>query len=284
MEIENKNIHMLCKLGLTPLEAKVFLILARSGRQKIEKIATLADIDRSNAYPTIKKLQRSALVSEIIGKPNLYEAVSLKEGISILLELKETEFSAIKKEAKEFASSIKYKNRLALMDCEFKIIKRSRKTSASDVITACKNAERSFDLIISANIFTYLFIELAAYQLDCIRRGVEYRVITEQTNVERNIKDIHRFMKYANFSLRTVSEPLGTELAISDKKIVDFNLIPNATKLDSSKLETNHPGCVEVFQNHFDKVWSQAQNWSLKRDKVNSTNRENRQNPQPIAC
>ncbi len=45
MNIKKQDIAILQRLGLTPVEAKIFLISSRIGRQKIERIATLADID-----------------------------------------------------------------------------------------------------------------------------------------------------------------------------------------------------------------------------------------------
>ena len=89
MNVIETNIQTLTKLGLTPLESKVFLTLLSIGKEKITTISTVSSIDRSNTHQIIKRLQEKGLVNEILGKPNRYESIPLKSAILILKNKKQ---------------------------------------------------------------------------------------------------------------------------------------------------------------------------------------------------
>jgi sugar-specific transcriptional regulator TrmB len=258
MNIKEQDIAILHKLGLTPVEAKIFLISSKIGRQKIERIATLADIDRSNTYNIIRKLQKIGLTDEILGKPNLYESLPVKEAVSILLISKENEFKSIEKEANSFVDS----NNLEVpkdIDCgRFQIIKRPKKAMQQGVIKRLENAKQGFDLIINEKIFAFLFVNLAAEQLNCVKRGINYRLITEKTILDKFKTEIIPFAKSANFEIRCLSQSPQVCIVIMDGDFASLHLVTNIDS-EMQMLQTNHRGCVKIFQSYFDKVWGETQ-------------------------
>jgi sugar-specific transcriptional regulator TrmB len=262
MNIREQDVAVLRKLGLTQLEAEIYIISSRIGKEKIERIASLAEIDRSNAYNIIRKLQKAGLTSEILGKPNLYESLPVKEAISILLKSKEEEFKSLEKEAKDFARSNDLERKTYTDSYQFKVYRRSKKSMEQSVIKVCKNAIRSFDLIISETTFAYLFINLAPVQLNCVKRGVEYRILTEKTALEKFRKEIHPFIEYDNFHIRVIPARLRVQITISDGETASLHLIPNEIFQEYEMLQTNHNGCVEIFQKYFDIAWSESQEYN----------------------
>jgi sugar-specific transcriptional regulator TrmB len=265
MRNEDRELQILSKLGLTPLEARTLLTLYSLGRESIEKIATATNIDRSNTSHIVKRLQKIGLVAQILGKPTLYEPIPLKEAISILIGTKDEELKAIQKQAEELANSKDYRKSLKPLEYEMKVVGAQKKSTEQEVIQSIKNIEQSFDLIISKRIFVDYFINLSGYQLNCVKRGIEYRLITELENIQQHKKKIHPFLKYSNFHLRYVTKPLQTELGVNDKKSATVILIPFVPLKDSAKLITNHPGCLQMFQTYFDKIWSEAQEYKIEK-------------------
>ena len=90
------NIDKLRNLGLTPLQAKIYITLVKCGKQKVQKIAEKIGTDRANTYQGISQLQKRGLVRKILGSPVIYEAVSLQESIKLLLKQKEIEYTTKK--------------------------------------------------------------------------------------------------------------------------------------------------------------------------------------------
>ncbi|MCW4002299.1 MAG: hypothetical protein NWE95_00070 [Candidatus Bathyarchaeota archaeon] len=262
MNIKEQDVAIFHRLGLTPLEARIFIVSSRIGRQKIERIASLAGIDRSNAYNVIRKLQEIGLTTQILGKPNLYESLPVKEAVSILLKSKEDEFKSLEKEANNFFDSSNLETPTDVESCEFKIITKPKKAMEQRVINLLKEVNQSFDLIISEIVFTHLFINLAAEQLDCVKRGIEYRIITERTAFDKFNKEIYPFTKCVNFQIRFLSNRPQVEVIITDRKTASLHLISNPIS-KMQLLKTNHRGCVEIFKNYFEKTWNESQEYKF---------------------
>ncbi len=87
------------KLGLTMLQAKIYTVVLDAGKEKIQTISKIANVDRSNTYRTILHLQNIGLVEETLGSPNIYQAIPVKDAVSILIDLKQNEFEKMQKVA-----------------------------------------------------------------------------------------------------------------------------------------------------------------------------------------
>src|SRR5512136_1265100 len=94
MQLE-KNVRTLERAGLSHSQARIYLTLAMVGRNSIKAIAQVAKTDPANTYRAVLGLQNLSLVNKIIAKPNLYEAIPIKEGIELLLKRKKDEFTEV---------------------------------------------------------------------------------------------------------------------------------------------------------------------------------------------
>jgi len=90
-----KNLDILIQLGLTKLQAKVYLTLTKLGKTSVKTISDTTKIDRAQVYQVIAKLQEIGLIQKILATPILFKPISLQEGMQILLERKAKEFSDI---------------------------------------------------------------------------------------------------------------------------------------------------------------------------------------------
>ena len=250
------------KLGLTYQEAKIYLISSHIGKQTIKQISTLVDIERSNTYNIIKKLHKAGLFVEMIGRPNLYEAIPIEQGVSTLLRFKEQEYNSAAKEAKYLLDKRNISSSIKPAEYEFRIARTLKKTFQQGIMKSCEVAERSFDLLLSSSVFFWGFLQLAESQLQCVKRGVNYRVIVEREVLSKKPPILNAFLKYENFKIRGVSEHLRIEGGIGDKKFANMFLTPRADLEEALQLRTNHPGFIELMQNYFDAIWNDAQEYS----------------------
>lgn len=263
MQIQERNIQTLHKLGLTLLQAKIYLVLVQGGKEKIQTISKITDTDRSNTYHAIAQLQQMGLVEKIIDYPSLYQAIPLQTGVSILLNRKKDQYNKIQREAYELNRIIRVDSPRAPEESSFKLIKRSRKTEMKDIINACNNTQECVDIVTNDKTFQSL-MDLGEYHLKCIKRGVKYRIITK--SVAFQSKKLGSFLKEPNFQMRCLPTPPKAEFAIHDHKSAMVILCPHLGLGNKSALFTSNPSCVEIFQKYFDTVWTEAKEYRLDKN------------------
>ena len=268
MEIQEKNVQTLHVLGLTPSQAKIYLALVQTGKEKIQTISGIANLDRSNTHHTVMQLEKIGLISRILGTPNRYQAIPLKDGVSILLKHKQDQYGEIEKKAQNLIQIAQAQNAEPQEEYIFKIIKEEKEIEIKSIINSCENAQENFDLLINEKTFYGGVMDLAKDQLSCIKRGVKYRVVTEKINLQPIQKNLQAFLAEPNFQIRYISKAPTAQLILCDKKRATVRLLPNSGIGESSILITNHSGCVEMFQSHFDKIWNEAQEYKLKNNKA----------------
>ena len=262
MGIEEKTIKILHNLGLTPLQAKIYMVLIQIGKEKIQTIAKEANTDRANTYQAIAQLQKIGLIEKILSRPNFYQALPLEDGISTLLRYKERQYSEIQKQAQELRQ-LQQHSRTVLKEkeYEFKVYAREKGKLLDTIRNSMIYAQESFDLLLNSKSFCTCVLDLAKDQLGCIRRGVKYRLITPRMNLDsKQMKILQTLIAQPNFQIKFISYTPNSELIIRDKKKVSVTLLPNAGLGEGRILTSDHQGCIEMFQNHFDTIWDQAEN------------------------
>ena len=92
MELQFSEPKVLMDLGLTLVQARVYLALVESGISKISTISKISKVARPDTYNNIKKLQKLGLVEAIIQSPRTYRAIPIIEALSLLLERRRAQF------------------------------------------------------------------------------------------------------------------------------------------------------------------------------------------------
>ncbi|MCW4018512.1 MAG: hypothetical protein NWF00_07545 [Candidatus Bathyarchaeota archaeon] len=262
--LEEEYSRSLQKIGLTSLQAKIYMVLVRAGKEKTLTISKMANADRSNTYRTILQLQKMGLVTKILGIPNLYRAVPLKDAVSALIDQKKDEYEEMQEVAEELkrissADDFTPKAR----DCEFSIVKTAKEKTRRGAKHCCETAKESIDFILNRKAVFLTIIDLAEYQLGCVKRGVKYRIVSEYIDIDVT-KELTNFIAEPNFQIRYIREEPKTELIIVDKKAAVVSLFPHEEYIKKTQLFSNHSGCIEMFQSHFDKIWNEAHEYPTK--------------------
>jgi sugar-specific transcriptional regulator TrmB len=255
-----QQILTLTRAGLTVLQAKVYLTLARHGRQTVKSLAGIAKIDRSNTYREVIKLQSIGLVVKKLDTPNLYEALPLESAVSHLLACKKEEYEETKKEAEDLLKkcSVPSDNFYEDTNQDFFLIPKRcgfRKTS----IERIQNAQVSNDTISCLKRLSQALPESSESQKIALQNGVRTRMIIDKPP---NMKSISRLiwdlLEYPNFELRYTLEPPKVLGACFDDKTASILINPSADIWDSSVLVSNHQSFVTLFQTYFNHLWSSA--------------------------
>lgn len=104
----NNVITYLEKLGLSDLEAKLYITLLQTGPVTVRDLAKKADIGRTTSYPYIDLLLEKGLIMKIVkGVHTLVSAVSPEESLNQIVEEKTKTITEIKDEFPEVVKVLK---------------------------------------------------------------------------------------------------------------------------------------------------------------------------------
>ncbi len=79
-------IEALMHLGLTFLQATVYVTLLKFGKTEAKAISDSSGVARADVYRVMSTLEHLGLVEKIISTPSTYKATPIKEGCVLLLQ------------------------------------------------------------------------------------------------------------------------------------------------------------------------------------------------------
>ena len=79
------------KLGLTRVQARIFLRVLKSGSTSFNEISSISGIARSEVYREMTKLENLGLVERSLGRPITITAIDIDQSLANLLKDKKRE-------------------------------------------------------------------------------------------------------------------------------------------------------------------------------------------------
>ncbi len=250
------QIQTLRSLGLTLVQSKVYLNLARLGMADPKTIATASTIARQDTYRIISSLEKLGLAERIIDKKIMYKATPIKDGLSLLLQNKKRDYVETEKQIKDtFATFPETLDKSKLKDVQFTItsefnhlIKMHEKLAAG--------SKRSIDMAIPFVINQKMVLEDMRYVARAVKRGVRIRFISRETNSEANRGDIEPLSKEPLLGFKYLPEPdIRFGMHIFDNREITLAV---AEKTPMPSLWTNSPHVVELASAYFESMWNNA--------------------------
>jgi len=83
---EPKETQTFIDLGLTYIQAKVYLALAKYGAAKISTLSKLSDVARPDLYRTLTRLYDLGLVVKIVQAPVHFKALPIEDALRFCLK------------------------------------------------------------------------------------------------------------------------------------------------------------------------------------------------------
>jgi sugar-specific transcriptional regulator TrmB len=219
-------IQALVKLGLTFLQAKIYLTLTKIEKAGVKRLASASNVARPDVYRIVATLEKIGLLEKIITTPIMYKATPIQEGYYLLLQNKTQEFTEIQKNTMNIIKQSHKKdqkrsqeespNQFLLISSYDLIVK---KCAIEDSIT-----KTSLDVIGEWKaVRTYIFNHIQIYE-NALKRGVKIRVITEKHKEAKSMKKIlGPFKDNPLFEIRFISAPVPIKGAIFDGKKVSLS-------------------------------------------------------------
>jgi sugar-specific transcriptional regulator TrmB len=255
----DEGIRIFTNLGLSHLQAKIYVNLSNLDNVTISQISKKSGIRRDQIYKTIPKLIEKGLIEKEISTPSRYRAVAKKEAASILLQIKTQQTKKISKETDKFLQKIENKipQFLEKEDSTFIFIPKM-KAFAIRINKELKNTKKTIDSLTTCNTFAQASKDFDQTLKNIAQKGVKFRVILtdcEKNTDFSNFSSINEWIKATKGEIRYILSDYPIVLAIHDKKNVLMSIDPTQTLPKSAGLFTNNPSLVNIVTNHFEMLW-----------------------------
>jgi sugar-specific transcriptional regulator TrmB len=258
---EPKETQTLIDLGLTYIQAKVYLALAKYGATKISTLSKLSDVARPDLYRTLTRLYDLGLVVKIVQAPVQFKALPIEDGVKVLLKKKQSEYERVKQQSDVLLGSLKKSAVLGLTaeNSQFVMIPH-RETVINRLRQAINNAQNNVDVVISWSRFMHgLGNTFAEAAKDASDRKVNYRFIVEKAPSEIVNETGKQFWKkFPSFQVRFISQHPETIFGIYDQKELFVIIDPKTDLPGSPALWTNNSSLISLVQGYFDMLWQTA--------------------------
>ena len=263
-DVQDEDIEALASLGLTMLQAKVYLALIESENATIKDIAKAAGVARQDLYRITSELQEYGLVEQIITKPIMYKAIPLTRGVSVLLnELQRKRSESHKKVAKLIH---RYKTKEVTVKAkaeknQFVLVPGKNALILKEKILL-KNAEKSISFITSKQRFSQKVYSLAEEFKKAAAKGVKIKLIMDKSETAKHNSLVDtlakNYLEQPSFEVKYIRYPPPVVMAVFDRKEVLVIASANAGLTESSALWSSNPSLVELAYNYFKVTWLTA--------------------------
>lgn len=261
MESQFQKQQVLIKLGLTQVQARVYLALVKSGPSKILAISKTSNVARPEIYRNLSKLQALGLVERIIKRPLEYRAIPMDQGLSLLLAKRTSYYKKVRAEARLLIKTIKKeKPRIENKKIEtpqFVLIPKGNATIR--INAAMEKAQLGIDVVTSWKRFSNGIVNTFAESMENVwARKVRTRFIIEKPLKSKTAKELIQFFKEkAHCQMRFIPSCPKTNFEIYDKK--EVLVILSETGLSASPaFWSNNPSLVGLALDHFEILWLAA--------------------------
>jgi len=253
----------LVNLGLTFLQAKVYLALNRLGTLSGRETAKAAKIAPQDVYRILTELQEKELVEKIIDRPNKYKPIPLKDGLLMFIQQRNKETTQLQQAIQEMIKQFeKTKNNNSKRETgNFALVpaKESLKKRAITLIETAKTSLNFMNEYQEGMIGHEIIFELEARAID---QGVTIKDILGKNKNKCEPPEIPS--KFANltarnpmFQVRYCQFPPPAILLIKDNKelLISTN---STTNMSQPYLWSNNPILVNVIQQWYDTMWEKC--------------------------
>lgn len=253
----DESVQTLVNLGLTILQAKVYISLTKVGPSTGRTTAKESKVAPQDVYRVLTELQEKGLAEKIIGRPTVYKATSINEGISLLLKNKKEEYIETEKQAKIMTDNYCENNKTSARfeKIDFTITSKfSLLLKMHDKIADM--SEKNIDFIFGAKINEKMLLQNHQYIQRAIKRGVKIRAIISKDSNVTITENPKPLLKNSLFEIRYLPEessPFG--MHIFDKKEVTLAV----SEKPMPSLWTNSPHIVKLAEVYFENMWNCAQ-------------------------
>jgi sugar-specific transcriptional regulator TrmB len=262
VESWHSEVRALVDLGLTLVQARVYLTLVRFGASKTLAISKISEVAQPDVYRALSKLQELGLVEKMIEVPFQYRAIPADLGITILLETKKEQYEKVRTGAQKLldtVKTIKPDNANQPIRSQFVMIPEGRAV-VERINSAIAHSQINIDLFLSWKRFSRGIASTHAESMESAwAKNVKIRFIIESPLESKTAKQLIQFCREKPFTqIKFIPDYPKMVFGICDKKEVFIIVDPKADLLGSPALWSNNPALIALAWNCFETLWPTA--------------------------
>lgn len=257
--LEDREINALQKLGLTEYEAKIYLVLIKTGARKASELSFRGEVPRTKTYGAIKELERKGLLGIIPGKPEAYIPRSPSEVLVPMVEKLNRELDSTQEVIQGLAlayESSKYTKPDIPKEAEEFWEIEGRQHIINKLNQIFTDASKKVNYCTSAAGLVRAYKAHAEILAKAQRNGAVVRLLSpvtrETSGVAREISEIVDF--------RTLDKPFGENfITVDGRELVVVEPLPEDLRTDRGEdkcIWTTNRLLVELHDQLFERVWN----------------------------
>lgn len=249
--------ELLENLGLTTLQAKVYLAIISLRDATAQEVANLSKVARPDAYRIINQLSERGLVSKIISTPTKFQALPLKEAISILFERRTIRYYKLKTKIKEIVEkdfTEKRENRQERYT--FSRLSENAPWLRNNALQLTRY--KTFDLVTSARrLGSRIVFDEEPFRKGA-KKGTKIRIMLDKPKPDSPLSHVLKNLnEIKNVEIKLLKTKSPVILIIIDRKEAALALKPSG-RVGPPYLLSKHPSYVHIAQQYFDVQWAKA--------------------------
>ncbi len=254
-----EDIKTLVVLGLTGTQAKCYFALLDIGPASIRDVSKASNVARPDTYRAILELQELGFVEKIIGVPNKYKPLPIRDTSDILMSMRKKENNKLAKNLNNIIENYKVKEEEKELTNEggnFVIISGTEATKRKIVKhleDACKKVCTMTSMRKMLNFSTDNFETIKKV----LCRNVTIEIITEESMPFLESRELTSLKTSPFFQHRCIPELPPAQFVVFDEKEVFLSELNNL-KIDFPVVFSNYPSLILLSQNYFETTWSMA--------------------------
>lgn len=261
-ELENKTLR---RLGLSPLQTKIYLILIQYGRLNSKAISKISNISQPDVYRVMASLQKMGLVQRIVSTPVIFEVSPTEQAIPELLESKMNEIVNLGEETNSLIEALNGRinaNNFKKPEVESEMtLIPATKAVLGKRIKLMQDAKKSIDIVYTWKRFKQFFPFIVEPITKALERGVRLRLIIENSSKITPTLEQKRFFRAIGSRGSAVkffyAHPSAV-ISIFDSKHLLMPMSSVAAPFEAPVLTSNNHGLVSMATAYFEGMWRNA--------------------------
>jgi sugar-specific transcriptional regulator TrmB len=259
---QDETVETLVNLGLTVLQARVYIALSRLGTQTGRATAKAARVAPQDVYRVLSELQEKGLIEKIISKPNQYRSAPVIQGLSMLLHDRNQQTYKLKKAVSKICKNLEIKDYQDNNDVtkEFALLPAQERAINRDV-NLFETVQTSLELVNNFQESMALHEYHFKREIKALKTGVKIREILSVNN--SRIRPSNDFLKLVAmkpaYRVRYIYSPEPAKLIIKDSKEVLVSTKGSVNALQQPVLWSSNNVLVQIIQQWFDNMWKNSQ-------------------------
>jgi sugar-specific transcriptional regulator TrmB len=253
--------QLLTRLGLTPLEARIYLSLCKYGRLTAKALNCLTKIAQPDIYRVATQLQKQGMIEKVIEKPVRFGAIPIEKGVAFLLERRKADQNDLKLKSELLLREFKERPSEAIeIETAHFVMIPQKEIIVNKIREAIEKSTRNIDMYLSwKRFFTGVKDTFAECSENAWAIGVRFRVVVEKPETAADIELANQFSRRSPFcNVRFLQGSPKTVFGIYDKKEVFIIVNPKSGLLDSPALWSNNQSLISAMRDYFEVLWHNA--------------------------